>query len=289
MDNWIHMGLCLAAGIQTRKLFSTWSDARGHQFKSRFKLVFFGAFFFFFTSACLIPTSLPTILRSRPGQRFRWGSLFLVIYLSFYDERQLFTRLFVSLCLFFFYYSTSHIFSKYRIGKKTSRRVTSLKSLLNVLAEGKGSLWNIFDFFNLVFNLTIRLWLRSSECVTRSRSRVSAASPQTSQLLLWKLGKKNHLSGFSGVWTFPFFSSSFFILFSFLFVWPTETDVEDLCLSLPIGHIHPSYSSCCSAELSKTNKPEEKGKKMKARVRMWRMIWSGGEDVHRERFHSSPF
>ena len=53
MDNWIHMGLCLAAGIQTRKLFSTWSDARGHQFKSRFKLVVcffcsFLAFFFFY-------------------------------------------------------------------------------------------------------------------------------------------------------------------------------------------------------------------------------------------------
>lgn len=239
MDNWIHMGLCLAAGIQTRKLFSTWSDARGHQFKSRFKLVFFGAFFFFFTSACLIPTSLPTILRSRPGQRFRWGSLFLVIYLSFYDERQLFTRLFVSLCLFFFYYSTSHIFSKYRIGKKTSRRVTSLKSLLNVLAEGKGSLWNIFDFFNLVFNLTIRLWLRSSECVTRSRSRVSAASPQTSQLLLWKLGKKNHLSGFSGVWTFPFFFSSFFILFRF-FVCLAHGDRCRGSVSLSPHRPHPS-------------------------------------------------
>lgn len=39
MDNWIHMGLCLAAGIQTRKLFSTWSDTQGHQFKSRFQLV----------------------------------------------------------------------------------------------------------------------------------------------------------------------------------------------------------------------------------------------------------
>lgn len=235
MDNWIHMGLCLAAGIQTRKLFSTWSDARGHQFKSRFKLVFFGAFFFFFTSACLIPTSLPTILRSRPGQRFRWGSLFLVIYLSFYDERQLFTRLFVSLCLFFFYYSTSHIFSKYRIGKKTSRRVTSLKSLLNVLAEGKGSLWNIFDFFNLVFNLTIRLWLRSSECVTRSRSRVST---DVTTLAL-KAGKEKSLEWVFWCLNFSLFLFIFFYSISF-FVCLAHGDRCRGSVSLSPHRPHPS-------------------------------------------------
>lgn len=111
---------CSAAGIQTHKLFSTWSDTRGHRFESQFKLVYE-------SQLCVFNLHLFPQLHIVKGQRFKWEFLKL-LFTSFFIASRSFSWSSLSRVCFNL---MSHIYAKCLDQKHLTGH--KLKFLFNML------------------------------------------------------------------------------------------------------------------------------------------------------------